>query len=59
MCAGFRCTVRSDCSDASASTQRWLALDTNSRCIDFQSIEPQSLPISDAATVSLTGSYKR
>ncbi|XP_074600461.1 plexin-B-like isoform X2 [Brevipalpus obovatus] len=55
-----RCTLKSTCtktSNASSNSNSnnnglWLSMDAQ-QCIDFQSIKPESLPITSAATVEL------
>ncbi|XP_001996523.2 plexin-B, partial [Drosophila grimshawi] len=47
-----RCTVRSTCQrDTSAS--RWLSLGSGQQCIDFVSIEPDKIPITELTQVRL------
>ncbi|KAH8252435.1 hypothetical protein KR038_011503 [Drosophila bunnanda] len=47
-----RCTVRSTCKrDTSAS--RWLSLGSGQQCIDFESIIPEKIPISELTNLQL------
>ncbi|KAH8283417.1 hypothetical protein KR054_011013 [Drosophila jambulina] len=47
-----RCTVRSTCKrDTSAS--RWLSLGSGQQCIDFESIIPEKIPISELTNLHL------
>ncbi|XP_067614114.1 plexin-B-like isoform X1 [Eurosta solidaginis] len=47
-----RCTVRSAC-QKDTSAARWLALGAGQQCIDFESIVPDNIPITDLAKVQL------
>ncbi|CAG2116142.1 unnamed protein product [Medioppia subpectinata] len=51
------CTLKGECRDhKTSSSSRWLSLDTQ-QCIDFQSIKPESLPITSTdKTYPLVGS---
>lgn len=52
--SGFRCTVRSACQKASHNSPRWLSLGKGQRCIDFEQVVPDRIPIDQMTTVSLT-----
>uniref|UniRef100_A0A1A9ZXZ1 Sema domain-containing protein n=1 Tax=Glossina pallidipes TaxID=7398 RepID=A0A1A9ZXZ1_GLOPL len=47
-----RCTIRSTCQKDTAAA-RWLSLGSGQQCIDFESILPDKLPITDVSKVQL------
>lgn len=49
-----KCTVRSACQKASHNSPRWLSLGKGQRCIDFEQVVPDRIPVSQMTTVSLT-----